>query len=126
MKTITSISAALVLALGASGIAQADDASETLYRYRPAPKGVTIWSDGQGGPISQFQSALRDKLSAAGVPASELPVADGSYGPKTSSALRRLFTLPGFSDMAPSVGSEPRISAALWNRLLPGRPLPSS
>lgn len=106
--------------------APAADTSMLLYRIPTAGAyGRPIWDDGHFGPIATFQTALRDRLQAMGTPASQLPVPDGKYGPRTSAAIHWLLTLPGFSDLAPAAGNDVGITAALWSRLLPGSLAPS-
>lgn len=102
----------------------ANDDSATLYRLRPVGKAVPIWRDGAGGPISQFQRALRDALIAEKVAEKELPGVDGSFGPGTQRALARLLKTPRFADLQPA-GGDVRITADLWHRLMPGVPVPS-
>lgn len=116
---------ALAALMAAPSSAPAADTSAVLYRI-PAPGAPQrpLWDDGRFGPISAFQTALRARLAAAGVPSNELPGVDGRYGPGTHSAIERLLRLSEFADLAPPSGGRIGITVALWSRLLPGTPVP--
>lgn len=120
LSLVTLTFAGLLLSVPAVAV----DESATLYRYRPLGTASPIWRDGTGGPISQFQKALRGAMIAEGMPEKDLPGIDGSFGPATQRALLSLLASPRFADLKPK-GRDVRISASLWKRLLPGVPLPT-
>lgn len=112
-----------VIAVSASALAA--DTSALLYRIPPPGAAQRpTWNDGHFGPIATFQTALRARLAAAGIPPQNLPGVDGVYGPGTHAGIVRLLGLPGFTDLAPAAGQNAGITVAIWTRLLPAVPPP--